>query len=230
MLEFIKHCKDILADDITMVLNYIVEERIFPDIWSEGLRSAVFKSGKKNLVSNYRGITILTIIEKIFEVAVYKRLTFANESMGKVDRSNGGFIGWSSTSDNIFSLQGLVQRHMIIGESLFVCFIDFSKAFDLVSRHILFYKIMKGGWTGRVIDTLRSLYSKTHYRVKRGGKLNPMIPSLTGVNQGGAASGIVQKISTRFRRIFKERRWGMYWGDTCCTFALGRRSRIIIEY
>ena len=119
-----------------------------------------------------------------------KRLTFTNESMGKVDRSNG-FIGGSRTSDNIFILQGLVQRQMIIGESLFVCFIDFSKAFDLVSRHILFYKILKGGWTGRVIDTLRSLYSKTHYRVKRGGKLSPMIPSLTGVNQEGAASGIL---------------------------------------
>ena len=101
-----------------------------------------------------------------------------------------GFIGGSRTSDNIFILQGLVQRQMMIGESLFVCFIDFSKAFDLVSRHILFYKIMKGGWTGRV-DTLRSLYSKTHYRVKRGGKLSPMIPSLTGVNEGGAASGIL---------------------------------------
>ena len=135
---------------------------------AEGLRSAVFKSGKQNLVNNYRGITILPVIEKIFEVALYKRLTFANESIGKVDRSNGGFIGGSRTSDNIFTIHGLVQRQMIIGESLFVCFIDFSKAFDLVSRHTLFYKIMKGDWTGRVIDTLRSLYSKTHYRAKRG--------------------------------------------------------------
>ena len=56
---------------------------------------------------------------------------------------------------------------MIIGESQFVCFVDFSKAFDLVNRHILFYKIMKAGWTGRVIDPLRSLYSKTHYIVKK---------------------------------------------------------------
>ena len=109
--------------------------------------------------------------------------------MGKVDRSNGGIIGGSKTSDNIFILQGLIQRQMIIGESLFVCFVDFSKAFDLVNRHILFYKIMKGGRTGRVIDTLRSLYSKRHYRVKRGSKLSPMIPSLTCVNQ--AASGIL---------------------------------------
>ena len=65
------------------------------------------------------------------------------------------------------------------------------KAFDMVNRHILFYNIMKGGWTGRVIDTLRNLYSKTHYRMKRGGKLSPAIESLTGVNQGGVAGGIL---------------------------------------
>ena len=87
---------------------------------------------------------------------------------------------------------------MIIGESLFVCFVDFSKAFDMVNRYILFYKIMKGGWTGRVIDTLRNLYSKTQYRVKRGGKLSPAIESLTGVNQGGAASG------TQFRQYLQD--------------------------
>ena len=113
--------------------------------------------------------------------------------MGKVDRFNGGFIGGSRTSDNIFILRGLVQRQMIIGESRFVCFVDFSKTFDMLNRQILFYKMMKGGWTGRVIDTLRNLHSKTHYRVKRGGKLGPPIESLTGVNQGGggSASGIL---------------------------------------
>ena len=47
--EFVKCCKDILAEDITMILNYVVEERNFPDVWTEGLRSAVFKSGKYNV-------------------------------------------------------------------------------------------------------------------------------------------------------------------------------------
>ena len=102
----------------------------------------------------------------------------------------------------------------MIGESLFVCFIDFSKAFDLVSRHILFYKIMKGGWTGRVIDTLRSLYSKTHYRVKRCGKLSPMIPSLTGVNQGGAASGILFRKYLQDLDEYLKKDAGVCFGET----------------
>ena len=49
--EFIKHCKDILAEDITMVLNYVIQERSFPDNWAKGLRSAVFKSGKHSIDS-----------------------------------------------------------------------------------------------------------------------------------------------------------------------------------
>ena len=65
-------------------MNYVIEKRNFPEIWAEGLKSGVFKSGKRNLVDNYRGITILPVIEKIFEVAVYKRLSFANEAMGKL--------------------------------------------------------------------------------------------------------------------------------------------------
>ena len=189
--EFVKCCKDILAEDITMTLNYVVEERNFPDVWTEGLRSAVFKPGKYNVVNNYRGITILPIMEKIFELVVYRRLTFVNEAMGQIDKYNGGFIDGRRTSDNMFILLGLIQKQLIIREPLYVCFVDFSKAFDLVNRHILFFKIMKGGWNGRVIDTLKDLYSKTCFRVKRGGKLSPLIPSLAGVNQGGVASEIL---------------------------------------
>ena len=77
-------------------------------------------------------------------------------------------------------------------------FVDFGNAFYLVNRHILFFKIMKGGWSGRVIDTLRDLYSKTCFRVKSCGKLSPDIPSLTGVNQGGVASGNL------FRKYLKD--------------------------
>ena len=67
----------------------------------------------------------------------------------------------------------------------YVCYIDFSKAFDMINRTILFYKLIKNGWKGNVIDTFRSLYCKTHFRVNRNGKLSPPVLSTLGVNQGG---------------------------------------------
>ena len=143
------------------------------------------------MVDNFRGITILPIIEKIFEIVVYRRLAFINEAFNKTDRYNGGFLCGSRTSDNILVVNGLIERQLTLGKSLLVCFVDFSKAFDIINRNILFYKLSKNGWTGRVIDTLRNLYAKSHFRVKRNGTLSPAIPNQTGVNQGGISSGLL---------------------------------------
>ena len=148
---------------------------IFPHTWTEGLRSAVFKAGTRTNTNNYRGVTVLPVIEKIFEIIVYRRMSFANEVYNKIDVYNGGFLADSRASDNMFILQGLIQRQLSIGNSLITCFIDFSKTFHLINRHILFYKIMKSGWQGRVVDALRNLYSKTCYRVKRKGRISNKI-------------------------------------------------------
>ena len=189
--EFIKTCKPILSPEIAHVLNYIIGAGDFPAAWSEGLRSAVFKSGSRMDTDNYRGITVLPIMEKIFEIIVYHKLHFANEAFHKIDEYNGGFLNGCRTSDNIFILQGLVQRQLCIGNNLIVCFVDFSKAFDLINRHILFYKIMKGGWYGPVIDTLRNLYDNIAFRVTNNDRVSSKVISKLGVNQGGVASGLL---------------------------------------
>ena len=75
---------------------------------------------------------------------------------------------------------------------IFVCVLyRFFQALDLINRNILFYKLMHGNWRGKVIDTLRDLYNKTSFRVKRNGKMSPSICNNIGVNQGGVASGFL---------------------------------------
>ena len=128
---------------------------------------------------------------KIFETIVYRRLTFVNDAFNGTDRYNGGFLRGNRTSDNLFVLNGLIEKQLLLGKSLLVCFVDFSKAFDVINRKILFYKLMNCGWKGRVIDTLRSLYDKSQFRVKRHDKLSPIIQSQAGVNQGGISSGLM---------------------------------------
>ena len=114
-------------------------------------------------------------MEEIVEATVYRQLTFVNEAFDEIDKYNNGFLNGSCTSDNLFILNGLVERQLSLGRDLYVCFVNFSKAFDKISRSILFYKIMKNGWKGKVIDTFRSLYDKTLFREKRNGKLIPVI-------------------------------------------------------
>ena len=171
--EFIKFCKHELVDIITLILNYVIEYREFPDRWAEGLRTPIFKNGRVDDTDNYRGITVLSVFAKIFETAVNNRIVYASEALREDDETNGGFIKGSRTTDNIFIVLGLVQRQLFLGKPLLICMVDFSKAFDLVNRHILFYKLMKQGYLGKVIDTLRSLYRKTYFKVKCNGMLSP---------------------------------------------------------
>ena len=189
--EFIKICKSELKEDITNLFNYILEKREFPERWAEGIKSAIFKRGNRLLTENYRGVTVPKIFEKLFEIVVYNRLQFFNEAFNKIDESNGGFLKGRRTSDNIFILNGLIQKQLLLGKRLYVCFVDFSSAFDKINRYILFQKLIEHGWSGRIIDTLRDLYKKTHFRIKKGGKISPIIENIMGVNQGGNASGFL---------------------------------------
>ena len=189
--EFLKICKDVLSPDITTLFNYFIETEHFPDVWTEGIRTSLHKAGSTLDPNNYRGITVLPIFEKIFEIIVHKRLEFIDEAFRRKDRYNGGFVRGSQTSDNLFILRTLIERALILNQVLIIIFVDFCKAFDLMNRKIAFYKMIKSGLHGRVINTLRNLYSKTSIRIKDKGKLSEKILQLVGVNQGGNASPMI---------------------------------------
>ena len=137
------------------------------------------------------GITVLPIFETIFEIIVQRRLEFINEAFMRKDRYNGGLLKGSQTADNLFILQSLVERQLVLGQNLIVRLIYLSRAFDLINRDILFYKLIKSGLHGGVINTLRNLYTKTYFRLKQGGYLTDLILQWVGVNQGDNASQII---------------------------------------
>ena len=111
-------------------------------------------------------------MKKVFETAVYRRLSIVCELLGEVDPYNGGFLTGVRTADNLFILQGLIQRQLILGKSLHVCFSDFSKAFDMNNRNILFYKLMNGSWQDWVVD---NLYLKAIFFVKHNSTPSPIM-------------------------------------------------------
>ena len=106
--ELIKECKDSLPFDLCALFNYMIEKREFPDIWAEGIRSAVYKSGAKLDPTNYRGITVLPAFSKMFEITIHDRLNFVKEALGILDKFIFGFLKDSRTADNIFIINTLI--------------------------------------------------------------------------------------------------------------------------
>ena len=91
------------------------------------LRTPVYKYDDQYQPENYRGVTVLPILEKVFEIAVCNRLIFVNEAFENVDETNGAYLKGRETSDNLFVLNGLIERQLSLKKSLYICYGDFSK-------------------------------------------------------------------------------------------------------
>ena len=87
---------------------------------------------------------------------------------------------------------------------------------------------MNSGWKGRVIDTFRSLYRKTHFRVIRNGKSSPPLLNNIGFNQGGVASGLMFRkymsalcdyLSKEFGIVISDIIAHILWGDDLILFS-----------
>ena len=88
-------------------------------------------------------------MEEIFETVINNRLV--NEAFNGIDGHSGGFLHDSRTSDNVFVLNRLIERLVALGKPLLICFVDFSKALDIINRNILLYKLLNRGWRGGVV-------------------------------------------------------------------------------
>ncbi len=66
-------------------------------------------------------------------------------------------------SDNLFILLSLINRQKFKNKPLYVCFVDFMKVIDYFNRHALYYKLMKGGLKGKMLNLVCDMYRKaTH--------------------------------------------------------------------
>ena len=122
-----------------VLFNKLFDLEYFPESWSEGFIVPLHKKGSKDDVNNYRGITLLSTLGKLFTSILNNRLkTWAEEYHVYVE-AQAGFRASMGTTDNIFVMHGVINHLLNKGEKLFCAFVDFTKAFDYVVREVLWY-------------------------------------------------------------------------------------------
>ena len=92
---------------------------------------------------------------KLFTRVLNTRLTGWAENYQVYIEAQAGFRSNMGTTDNIFVLHGLITHLINQGKRLFCAFVDFSKAFDFVNRDNLWYKRMKLGVRGNILNGIK---------------------------------------------------------------------------
>ena len=138
----------------TALINKLLEEESYPDAWSLGIIKPILKKGDKKCPSNYRGITLLPVMGKLFTAILRDRLFYWAEHNDKLGEAQFGFRPGKRTTDAIFVITTAIQSHKKRNKPLFACFVDFAKAFDSVNHQLLWEKLASMGVSTKIIRIL----------------------------------------------------------------------------
>ena len=160
----------------------------FPERWAEGHIIPIFKKGGRNEASNYRGITLLSIIGKLFTRILNNRLNTWADNYSIYVEAQAGFRKGMSTTDNIFILNNMITHCLNNDSQLYCAFVDFTKAFDYVVRDVLWFKLIRLGVRGKMLNIIKSIYCNVRSRVKYNNSLSNPFDCNIGVRQGECLS------------------------------------------
>src|SRR6185503_10719714 len=125
------------------------ESEIFPETWPQGLIFPLFKGGPVSAradVGKYRGITLLSIIGKIYTDILNQRVSLWMEKECLLSDEQAGFRRARSTVDQLFILTETIKCNR--PQKTYCAFIDIAKAYDRVWRDGLWHKLWEAGVKG----------------------------------------------------------------------------------
>ena len=157
--EYFMKFKDIMAPILVRVFNIIFDSGEFPNDWSKGIIIPLHKKGDTDNTDNYRGITLVSNLSKIFTSILNNRLLQWSEENNIISDAQFGFKHGSGTTEAIFALHNLISLYLNKKKKLYCCFIDYKKAFDTVDRDKLFFKLARSGITGKLLNIIKQIYN-----------------------------------------------------------------------
>ena len=165
---------------------YHLKRDFFPDILKIAKVNPLHKKESKLDHRNYRPISLLSVVSKIFEKLIYKRIYFYLDQKKLIYSKQFGFRANFSTNHAIISLTEHIRKLLDKGDYVCGVFVDLEKAFDTVHHEILCDKIKAYGLRGNINNLLKSYLSDRKQYVSINGFDSDVKDVTCGVPQGSS--------------------------------------------
>ena len=191
--EFLKSSSDVIIEVLVKLFNLVLLTGVVPKDWTDGVIKPIFKKkGSVDDPNNYRGITILSCLGKLFTSVLNDRLNNYIEEFNVLGFEQAGFRNGFSTLDHLFTLHGMIDILLYKKKRLYCAFLDYEKAFDKINRAFLWEKLLASGVNGKVLNVIRNMYSNAKSCVMVDGECsNEFFCSNLGVRQGENLSPVL---------------------------------------
>ena len=171
---------------LQQLFQLVFDTGIIPCIWRKAIICPILKdpTSDKRIPMNYRGVSLLSCISKLYSAFIDRRLTRYLEDNDLLADEQNGFRKNRSCEDHVFVLNSIIRNN----PTVFTAFIDLRKCFDFIDRDMMLYKLILNGIDGKMYNTIKSIYQHTLSCVKVNSKYTDWFDCKTGVKQGDNVS------------------------------------------
>ena len=182
--KFLKICNLKIAPILCHLFNRCLIESHYPNVLKRSTIIPHYKSGNKLKIDNYRPISHLHILNKIFETLIHERLYTYLTSNDIIAKNQFGYMQNRSTTQA--ALNVVSQVLPAIGRKSFgiILLIDLSKAFDCVQHKLLLAKLHRYGIRDGALRLIQSYLHARKQRVEINHTLSQFMNVTVGVPQG----------------------------------------------
>ena len=189
--EALKNLPDCMIDKLTILYNLIKSSGKLPNGWNRGRVTLVHKRGQRELLGNYRPITVLVSLSGLYSKILNERLIRVTEKHNLLGEIQNGFRKGRCAADNNFVLDTILWKSRSQKKPVHMSFVDISKAYDSVNREILWRKLSSIGFTGDFLSSLKALYTDDSVDCVINGVATRPVFLRRGLRQGCALSPLL---------------------------------------
>lgn len=167
------------------LFNLIFDSGVVPETWLVGDILPIYKKkGDAKLPENYRPITLLSCLGKLFTSVLNNRLSTFAENSKIITDSQAELRKGYSTTDNIFIINCLIDIFKSQKKKLYCTFVDFKQAFDRVWRDGLWAKLNSYNINGKCLNIIKNIYEQSKSKITTVEGSSAFFPCNSGVRQG----------------------------------------------
>ena len=189
----IKICDKSLLKPLILLFQNSAKLSYFPDIWKRSNIIPLHKNNDKQLVENYRPISLLPIFGKLFEKTIFNKIYHFLVEERLLNPNQSGFRPSDSCINQLLAIIHEILDAFDCNSTLEVrsVFLDISKAFDKVWHEGLLFKLRSMGISDELYNLLGNYLSDRFPRVIFNGQTSSWRPDIAGVPQGSILGSLL---------------------------------------